>query len=75
MAIRATHFSLPIIAALLACGCGSEPTYNIPSDATKEAIRTAAETPVKKAPDGRKKVTKPPGGGPRRVLTNLKPVG
>jgi len=61
MLVRATRFFPPVIAALVACGCGSEGPYNIPADASKEAAAIGAGTPQRKVAAGRKKPTKPPG--------------
>jgi hypothetical protein len=73
MPVRATLFSLPAFAALvMVCGCSSESPYNIPTDPAKEAAELGPAVPVRKVGGGRRKVTKPPGGG---ALKDSKNVG
>jgi hypothetical protein len=73
MLVRATLFSLPIIAALLGCGCSPGNPYNTPADPSKEAAEIGAGAPLRKVAIGRKKVTKPPGGAALKDLKNLQP--
>jgi hypothetical protein len=73
MLVRATLFTLPIIAAVVMCGCSSESPYNTPADSSKEAAEIGAGTPLRKVAVGRKKVTKPPGGAALKDLKNLQP--
>jgi len=75
MRVRETRFSLPIIAALLVCGCSSESPYNTPADPSKEAAEIGTSTPQRKVTVGRLKVTKPPAGAALRDPKNLKPSG
>jgi hypothetical protein len=58
VSIRATKFSLIVIATMALGGCSSEHSYNIPTDASKEAVDLRPAPTV--SPD-RKKITKPPG--------------
>jgi len=73
MLVRSIRFSLPVIAAVVACGCGSESPYNIPSDASKDAAAIGAVTPQRKVSAGRKKVNKPP-GVPLKDAKSLQPL-
>src|SRR5437868_2903350 len=41
MLVRATRFSLLVIAAVVACGCGSARPYNTPTDESKAAAARA----------------------------------
>jgi hypothetical protein len=75
MLIRVTLWSLPIIAALLVCGCGPEMTYNTPTDPSKEAAEVAGAAPQRKAQVSTKKVRKPPGGAALKDLKGLRPSG
>jgi len=76
MRIRATLlFSLPACAATVLCGCNAESPYNIPADPTKEAAQIRSAAPPKKVAAGRRKVTKPPGGGPLRDPKSMQPSG
>ena len=75
MVIRASQFSMAIVAALVACGCGSGSTYNIPTDAAKEALEKEAATALKNVPAGQQKVTKPPGPGALKDFKGLKRPG
>jgi hypothetical protein len=75
MLVRATLLSLPIIAALVVCGCGPEMTYNTPADPSKEAAEIAGKAPQKKFTVNTKKVRKPPGGAALKDLKGLRPSG
>jgi hypothetical protein len=71
MRVRAILFSLIAVAAVAVCGCSSESPYNIPADPAKEAAAINAGIPPSKVGVGaRRKVTKPPGGGPLRASKN-----
>jgi hypothetical protein len=72
MRTRAILLSLPVIAAIPMYGCGSENTYNIPADESKEAAAIGAGTPQNSRPASRRKVTKPPGVPPRDAK-NMQP--
>jgi len=74
MSVRAILFSLPVIAAVVACGCGSEGPYNIPADESKDAAAIGAGTPQRKVSSGKRKVTKPPGAS-LKDSKNLRPLG
>jgi hypothetical protein len=58
MLIRAAKFSLSLTAVLALGGCSSEHSYNIPTDASKEAADLG---PAPTVSPNRKKITKPPG--------------
>jgi hypothetical protein len=74
MLIRATLFSLPIVAAFAVCGCSPESPYNSPADPSKEAAAIGAGAPRSKVSPARRKATKPPGGPPLHDLKNLRPL-
>jgi hypothetical protein len=74
MLVRATLSSLPIIATLVLCGCSPQSTYNIPEDPSKEVAEIAKANPQKTLAVGRKKVTKPPGGGSLKDSKGMQPL-
>jgi hypothetical protein len=74
MRVRSTLFALPaFVIVMVVCGCTPEGTYNIPADPAKEAAEIGPGAPARKAGVGRRKVTKPPGGGPLKDANNLRP--
>jgi hypothetical protein len=75
MQVRAILISLPIVTALVVCGCGSETPYNTPTDPAKEAAELAAATPPRKPAVGKKKAAKPPVGATLKDSKSLQPSG
>jgi len=71
MRFRAIVFSLTVTATVINCGCGSDSTYNVPADPSKEAAQLGPPTTV--SVKGRK-VTKPPGGTAPKDLKNTRAV-
>ncbi len=72
MIVRWIRFSLPVIAAVVVCGCNSESPYNIPLDESKDAAAIGAGTPQRRVSAGKKKINKPP-GVPLKDAKSLQP--